>query len=110
VNGDRYLYLHGGAGLAVNSLHTEILTVTEVTAANLPGWPGKIAPQAGDRIFKLHGVAKGYARVRAMSGATVSAVIEVNTKDKITKRVAFHFVKDRAVPPHKTFRPPAEAA
>src|SRR5438132_14192129 len=80
VNGDRYLYLHGGAGLAVNSLHTEILTVTEVTAANLPGWPGKIAPQAGDRIFKLHGVAKGYARVRAMSGATVSAVIEVNTK------------------------------
>src|SRR4051812_12515879 len=99
VNGDRYVYLHhGGFGQVVSSLHPEILTVTEVTAANLPGWPGRIAPQTGDRVFRLHGVAKGYARVRAMSGAAVTAVLEVDTKKKLTKRVAFHFLKDRAAP------------
>lgn len=110
VNGDRYVYLHSGAGQVVSSLHPEILTVTEVRDADLPWWRAKIAPQAGDRIFRLHGVAKGYARVRAMSGATVSAVIEVDTKKTLRKRVAFNFLKDSAVPPHKTRRPPAEAA
>ena len=110
VNGDRYVYLHDGAGLSVSSLDPAILTVTEVKDADLPGWWGKIAPRSGDRIFKLHGAAKGSTRVQAKSGAAVSVELEVDTKNKLTKRVAFHFVSDSAVPPHKTFRPPAEAA
>src|SRR5690348_8167623 len=111
VGGDRYVYLKDGAGLTVTALNPSVLTVTEVRDIDLPAWWGKIAAGAGDRIFKLHGSTKDNTRVQAKNASgVVKAELEVDTKNKLTKRVAFHFVSDSATPPHKTFRPPAEAA
>ena len=110
VGGDRYVYLHDGAGLTVTCTKPGAVEITEVKDIDLPAWYGKRAAQAGDRIFKLHGKIKDNVEIQAKSGATLKARLEVDTKNKLTKRVAFHFVKDTAVPAHTTNRSPAEAA
>lgn len=110
VNEDRYLYLHDGAGLTVSCTKPAIVEITEVKDRDLPGWYGKRAPQAGDRIFKIRGKSQDNAELQAKSGATVKARLEIDVLNKITKRVAFHFVKDTATPVHSTNRSPAEAA
>lgn len=107
---NRYLYLHDGAGLTVSSNNAAV-TVTEIRLADLPGDWDKRPALAGDRVFKLTGASKGTARIEAKNAArTLITEIEASTKNKLTKKVTFYFVRDTATPPHHTTRAPAEAA
>ncbi len=101
LNGDRYVILRGGAGLTVTSLSPGIVTVSEIPLAQLPT-ENRRPQQPGDRFFKLHGVSKGNARIRASQGATSVVELEVDTKNKKTVSVTFNFVSDNAG--HKTRR------
>ncbi|MBV6433049.1 MAG: hypothetical protein IANPNBLG_03214 [Bryobacteraceae bacterium] len=107
VGGDRYMALRGGAGLTVTSSDTSVLTVTEITHAQIPAHGERMALQASDRIFKMHGVGKGNARLQAKSGATTAVELEVDTKNRKTVRLSFNFVHDSAG--HHTTRVPASA-
>jgi hypothetical protein len=102
VGGDRYMALRNGAGLTVTSNDPTVLTVTEIKQTHIPKLPERMPIQPNDRIFKLHGVKKGNARVQAKSGATIDVELEVDTKDRKTVRVSFNFVQDSAG--HKTVR------
>ena len=108
VDGDRYMALRNGAGLTVTSNDPTVVTVTEIAQAAIPREPERMPVQAGDRIFKLHGVKKGNARIQAKNGAALDVELEVDVKDKKTVRVTFNFVRDSAG--HHTTRVPASAA
>jgi hypothetical protein len=106
----RYLYLRDGKDLIVSST-VPILAITEVNDAALPAWYGKRPKEAGDRIFKLAGAAKGTTMLQARSASgIVMAEVEIAVKLKILKTAAFHFVKDSATPEHKTSKNPSEAS
>ncbi len=110
IDGDRFLYLHDGAGLTVTSNNLPVVTVTEILAREIPASWDKRPAKAGDRFFKLHGVTKGNARIQAKNaGGALVTEVEVDTKPLITKNITFYFVKDSAVPAHSTRRAPAEA-
>jgi hypothetical protein len=106
VNGDRFVALRGGAGLTVRSCSPSIVTVQEITQAQLPASGHcRLALEAGDRIFRLHGAAKGSARIQARRGAAPEVELAVDTKHRKTLRVSFNLVSDPAG--HHTVRPPA---
>jgi hypothetical protein len=108
VNGDRYVALRSGAGLVVTSNNPGVVRATEIALGAVPG--GERQPlHSGDRVFKLHGVTKGNARLQAKNAGGVTAVeLEVDTKDKKTVGVTFNFVRDSGG--HHTVRPTASAA
>jgi hypothetical protein len=109
VDGDRYLYLHDGAGLTVASDTLATVTVTEVREVDVPRVWDRLPTRAGDRIFKLHGVVKGNARIQAKNGTgALITEVEVDTKPKLTKNVTFYFVRDSGG--HRTTPAQAEAA
>lgn len=111
IDGDRFMYLHDGAGLTVTSSNTAVVTVTEITKGDIPAGSDKLAPRAGDRFFKFRGKSKGNAKIQAKNaGGTVVTEVEVDTKPELTKNVTFYFIKDSATPVHKTNKVPAEAA
>jgi hypothetical protein len=111
VSGDRYVYLHNGAGLTVTSDTLATVTVTEVNERQVPGTWDRLPARAGDRIFKLTGVAKGTAKIQAKNASgTLVTEIDVGAKNKLTKNVTFYFVHDSATPQHSTRRATAEAA
>ena len=107
VKGYRYMALRNGAGLTVTSTDATVVTVTEIRQADIPHEDERMPLHAGDRIFRLHGLKKGNARIQAKSGAAVAVELEVDTKNKKTVRVTFNFVRDSAG--HHTTRVPASA-
>jgi len=107
VDGNRYVALRNGAGLTVTSTDPTVVTVTEITQAAIPNEDERMPLHASDRIFRLHGVKKGNARIQAKSGATLDVELEVDTKDRKTVRVTFNFVRDSAG--HRTSRVAASA-
>jgi hypothetical protein len=109
VNGDRYVALRGGAGLTVISGSPAIVTVQEITQAQLPSTGHCRLPlESSDRIFRLRGVAKGGARIQARRGTAPAADLDVDTKYGKTLRVSFNFVSDSAG--HHSSRPPASVS
>jgi hypothetical protein len=102
------MLLRGGAGLTVTSTDPGVVSVREIGAADLPSGGEPMPIQAGDRIIRLYGAAKGNARIQAKSGTTTVVELEVDAKDKKTVKVSFNFVKDSAG--HKTNRVAASAA
>jgi len=107
VKGNRYMALRDGAGLTVTSNDPTVVTVTEIRQADIPPEDERLALHASDRIFRLHGLKKGNARIEAKRGAAVDVALEVDTKDKKTVRVTFNFVRDSTG--HHTRRVPASA-
>lgn len=107
VDHDRYMALRNGAGLTVTSTDPTVLTVTEIKHAHIPSLPERMPILPSDRIFKLHGVKKGNARIQAKSGAILDVELEVDTKDRKTVLITFNFMHDSAG--HKTKRIPASA-
>jgi len=105
VGGDRYVILRDGAGLTVTSQGPAVVTVTEVTQRQLPT-ANRRSFQSGDRFFKLHGVTKGNARIRASRGTSSVVELEVDTKNRKNVSVTFNFVQDNAG--HKTRRNTAQ--
>lgn len=105
VDGNRYMALRNGAGLTVTSNDPTVVTVTEITHAQIPHLSERMPIQPADRIFKLHGVKTGNARIQAKNGAVLDVELEVDVKSKKTVRVSFNFVQDSAG--HKTVRAPA---
>src|SRR5262245_44826409 len=108
VNGDRYMALRDGAGLIVTSTDVAKVTATEIKQSALPKVGQRMALHASDRIFKLHGVAKGNARIQAKAGATLRVELEVDAKERKLVRITFNFVRDSAG--HHTTRVAASAA
>jgi hypothetical protein len=96
VDGDRYMALRDGAGLTVTSTNTGIVTVTEINVHALPHDGERMPLHHGDRIFKLHGVAKGNVKIQAKQAAVLRAELEVDTKDRKTVKLCFNFVHDSA--------------
>ena len=107
IKGFRYMALRNGAGLTVTSNDPTVVTVTEIKQAEIPPEDERMALHAGDRIFRLHGLKKGNARIQAKSGAAVDSELEVDTKDRKKVLVSFNFVHDSAG--HKTRRVAASA-
>lgn len=107
VKGNRYMALRDGAGLTVTSNDPTVVTVTEIRQANIPPEDERMALHASDRIFRLHGLKKGNARIQAKSGAVLASELEVDTKDRKNVSVTFNFVRDSAG--HHTTRVAASA-
>ena len=94
VNGNRYMALRDGAGLTVTSNDPTVVTVTEIRQADIPAEDERMALHASDRIFRLHALKKGNARIQAKRGAALATELEVDTKDRKRVRVTFNFVHD----------------
>lgn len=106
VGGYRWVALKDGAGLTVTSSNPAVVTVTEIRRADMPSVEA-VTLDPTDRIFRLHGASKGNAHIFARRGTTTVTELEVDTKNKLTKRVSFHFVRDEAG--HATNRSDAAA-
>jgi hypothetical protein len=72
VGGTRFVILRDGAGLNVSSTSASVVRVEEVQARQLPTQDRRPFI-AGDRFFKLTGVSKGNARIRAQRGTLPSS-------------------------------------
>jgi hypothetical protein len=109
-DGERFVALRDGAGLTVTSTDATIVTVMEIDVHALPigrqlsgrNWRAagydasstRMPLYRSDRIFRLHGVAKGNAKICAKQAAVLKAELEVGTKNRKTVTVCFNFVHD----------------
>lgn len=93
--GVRFVALHDGAGMTVTNLNPAICKLTEINEAALPA--GDRAPRfAGDRYFRIEGLAKGTSVFMAIGGAggVFPLFLEIGVKEKRRQLIAFNFVSD----------------
>ena len=107
VGGDRYLAAGDATGMSFRSSNPAVVTVQEIGARELPDLGPRFPFLPGDRCIKLHGVAKGSAKVFAFNGSTLVGTLDVDTKNLKRVTISFNFVEDDA--DKKTTHVPAEA-
>lgn len=104
LRGKRRVFLYGGENLNVVSEHSSIASVHEVPRYQPVPFNTVLAP----REFIIEGHLKADTTILAMQGRRVAARLQVSVKQNLSKKVAYHYVKDRAR--HATVRRVADLA
>jgi hypothetical protein len=104
VGRSRFVALHDGAGMTVTNLNPLACTLTEIRESQLPS-DDRAPSSAGDRYFRIEGLAKGGALLMATGGSLIPLFLEVAVKEKRQQLITFNFLSDNAG--HRTTRPAA---